>query len=94
MPHPKDSIMARLVLAAAILSIAFVAGCKREFEALPDTACPKIVSHSKALLGEGVKDKSDDELLGVCMASTPKQRGCVMAATRGADIMKCSLVKE
>ena len=41
-----------------------------------------------------IRDKTDEELLEVCKASSPKQRGCAMAATKGADIMKCSLVKD
>jgi hypothetical protein len=81
-------------LAIALACIGFTAGCKPVFAALPDSDCPKIVKHSKVLLGAGVRDKTDEELLEVCKASSPKQRGCAMAATKGADIMKCSLVKD
>lgn len=77
---------------AIVLCTGLVGGCI-EYEALPDTICPKLVVHSRALLGAGVKDKSDAEMLAVCKASTPKQRGCAMVATKGSDIMKCSLVK-
>lgn len=83
-----------LILAGLLTGLTSMVGCKKDYEALPDSACPKIVAHSRALLGEGAKDKTDEELMGVCEASSPKQRGCVMAATEGSDIMKCTLVRD
>jgi len=68
--------------------------CTEEFPLLEASECPQIVAHSKKLLGDGVKGKSDEEMLGVCRASTPRQRGCVKMATEGADVMKCSLVRD
>ena len=80
-------------VAFTFLSFSFgVLGCKKEFPLISPDECPKLVEHSKALLGEGVKDKTDDEMLAVCLASTARQRGCVKMATKGSDIMKCSLV--
>lgn len=86
--------MQHFLIGMALVGVGFIGGCKKEYEALPDTACPKVVAHSRALLGAGAQDKSDDEMLAVCKASSPKQRGCAMVATVGADIMKCSLVTD
>jgi len=69
-------------------------GCAKELELVPDSECPQLVKHSRQLLGEGAKDKTDKELLATCMAATPKQRGCVKAATSGGDLLKCSLVRD
>ena len=84
----------RRILVIVLACSGLVSGCTKKFEALPATDCPKVVAHSKALLGAGAKGKSDADMLAVCKASTPKQRGCAMAATEGADIMKCSLVRD
>ena len=70
------------------------AACAREYPLIAAQECSEIVAHSKKLLGAGVKDKSDDELLGICRASTARQRGCVKLATVAADVMKCSLVRD
>ena len=79
-----------LTLPAALLTF----GCQKEFAAIPETECPKVIAHSKALLGDGAKGKTEEEMMSVCKASSAKQRGCAMAATVAADIMKCSLVKD
>ena len=86
--------MRRLCFVPLLACLFFVVGCKPEYEALPKSACEKIVPHSKKLMGEGISDKSDAELFGVCNASSPKQRGCAMVATSASDLMKCSLVKD
>ena len=86
--------MHRMCLVVVLACTGLVVGCKKEYEALPDTVCPRLVAHSRALLGAGVRDKTNEEMLAVCKASTPKQRGCAMVATRGSDIMKCSLVTD
>lgn len=87
--------MRRLSCFAIVLACTgFLGGCQKKYEALPDTVCPRLVTQSRALLGAGVSDKSDAQLLKVCKSSSPKQRGCVMVATEAADIMKCSLVTD
>jgi len=86
--------MRPLCLVTLLVSIGFVGGCKKEYEALPESACPELVAHTKKLLGEGIKDKTTKELLAMCRSSSPKQRGCAKVATVGADIMKCSLVRD
>ena len=85
--------MRNIVCAAMLASILGLIGCQKEFGALPDTSCPELLTHTRALMGEGVRDKTDEELLGVCKSSSPKQRGCIKAATVASDIMKCSLVR-
>ena len=35
-----------------------VAACKKEFPLISPDECPKLVEHSKALLGEGVADNA------------------------------------
>ncbi len=80
--------------ALLVLAATFILGCQKDFAAVPESDCPKVIEHSKALLGEGAKGKSQEEMMAVCKASSPKQRGCALAATEAADIMKCSLVKE
>lgn len=77
----------------ALGAIVFIASaCKPTYEELPASDCPKVVEHSRRLLGPGAKGKTTKEMLAICEASTPKQRGCAMQATVGADIMKCSLL--
>ena len=85
--------MHRLCVLTVLAGTIALTACAKKYEALPETACPEVVARSKSLLGEGVKDKTDEEMLAVCKASSPKQRGCAMAATVAADIMKCPLVK-
>ena len=90
----EESAMRLLCLVPVLASLLFVVGCKPDYEALPKSACAKIVERSKKLMGEGISDKSDAELFGVCNGSSPKQRGCAMVATSASDLMKCSLVKD
>ncbi len=91
---PEERAMCRRCLAIVLACVGFVGGCRKAYEALPETICPKLVAHSRVLLGAGVRNKTDEEMLALCKASSPKQRGCAMVATKGADIMKCSLVTD
>ncbi len=84
--------MRRLSVAFVLACTCLVGGCI-EYEELPDSVCPRLVTHARALLGPGAKDKTNDEMMAACKASTPKQRGCAMVARVGSDIMKCSLVR-
>ncbi len=88
------SIRSLVTLLAFLPLLLGIAGCKTEYPLLKADECPNLIKHSKALLGEGVKDKTDEELLAVCKRSTARQRGCVKMATVAADIMKCSLVQD
>jgi len=86
--------MRKICLVIVLTCTGLAVGCKPEYEALPDTVCPKLVVHTRALFGAGVEDKTDLEMLAVCKASKPKQRGCAMASTKASDMMKCSLVTD
>jgi hypothetical protein len=86
--------MHQVYIAFAVISMCLMGACQPVYEELPPSTCPKLLAHSRALLGEGIKDKSDAELLSACKKSSPKQRGCAMIATNGADIAKCILVRD
>jgi hypothetical protein len=73
-----------VLLAFTLLGV----GCTK-YDPVPVSDCSKVVRHVKKVIGKSAPKSS--ELKAQCKAGSDQDRGCVMAATSPADLMRCSM---
>ena len=71
-----------MVLSASLLA------CDK-FDPIPASKCGKIVSRSKKLLGKQAEARN--KAMTTCKEASDEQRGCAMAASSAADLLRCSI---
>ncbi len=75
-----------IAMACFISIVGFSSGCSN-YDPVAVNECPKVVSHSAALLGKLAP--SQTQMMEECKAADDKERGCAMAATKSSELIKC-----